>query len=148
MNEDPITEKTFAWDTTAFPSGSYRARLVASDRPSNSPDEALTRERESLTFIVDHDSPRVRLVPKDRGASIELTDDLTPIVKAEYAVDGGHWTPIFPNDGLFDSLREQITLSLRELTPGTHILMVKATDAAGNLATGDELLEVKDRASQ
>ena len=59
LTDEPITEKTFAWDTTAFPSGSYRLKLIASDRPSNSPDDALTRERESLTFIVDHDPPSV-----------------------------------------------------------------------------------------
>ena len=111
LNEDPITEKTFAWDTTAFPSGTYRVKLVASDRPSNSPDDALTRERESLTFLVDHDPPRVALAPKSRGAAIALTDDLTRLVKADYALDGGPWTPIFPDDGLFDSPREQITLS-------------------------------------
>ncbi len=40
LNETPITEKSFAWDTTAFPSGTYRLKLLASDRPSNSPDEA------------------------------------------------------------------------------------------------------------
>ncbi len=148
LNEDPITEKTFSWDTTAFPSGSYRIKLVASDRPSNSPDEALTRERESLTFIVDHDSPRVRLEPHGRGASIVLADDLTRLVKAEYAVDGGRWTPIFPVNALFDSLQEQIKLSLPDLTTGTHILMVKATDSAGNIGTGDALLEVQDRSGK
>ncbi|MGP0069539.1 MAG: hypothetical protein ACLQGP_38815 [Isosphaeraceae bacterium] len=148
LNEDPITEKTFGWDTTAFPSGSYRIKLVASDRPSNSPDQALTRERESLTFLVDHDPPRVRLASKGRGASLILTDELTRLVKAEYAVDGGPWTPIFPDDGLFDSSHEQITLSLPDLKPGTHVLMVKATDSAGNIGTGDALLDVHDRAGK
>jgi hypothetical protein len=117
-------------------------KLVASDRPSNSPEEALTRERESVTFLVDHDPPRVRLQPKGRGAAIVLDDDLTRLVKAECAIDGGPWTPIFPDDGLFDSLREQITLSLPDLKPGTHLLMVKATDAAGNVGSGDALLDV------
>ena len=41
LMETPITEKTYAWDTTAFPSGYYRVKLTASDRPSNSPDDAL-----------------------------------------------------------------------------------------------------------
>jgi hypothetical protein len=148
LNEEPITEKTFGWDTTAFPSGSYRVRLVASDRPSNSPDTALTRERESLTFLVDHDPPRVRLESKGRGASLALTDELTRLVKAEYALDGGPWTPSFPDDGLFDSSREQITLSFPDLKPGVHILMVKATDSAGNVGTGDALLDVHDRAGK
>jgi hypothetical protein len=142
LNDEPISERSFAWDTTAFPSGAYRVKLVASDRPSNSPEEALTRDRESVTFLVDHDSPRVRLQPKGRGAAIVLDDDLTRLVKAECAIDGGPWTPIFPDDGLFDSLREQITLSLPDLKPGTHLLMVKATDAAGNVGSGDALLNV------
>ena len=142
LNEDPITERNYAWDTTAFPSGLYRVKVVASDRPSNSPDDVLTRERESLSFLVDHDPPRVELAAKDRGARITLSDTLTRIAKAEYAVDGGPWTPIFPDDGLFDSPREQISLSLPDLAAGTHILMVKATDAAGNVETGDLLLSI------
>ncbi len=145
LNEEPISERNYSWDTTAFPSGSYRVRVVATDRPSNSPDAALTRERESLNFQVDHDPPRVGLTSKDRDVSISLADDLTRIAKAEYAVDGGHWTPIFPDDGIFDSLRERISLSLSDLAEGTHLLMVKATDAAGNIGTGDLLIVIKGR---
>ena len=143
LTEEPISEKNHAWDTTAFPSGLYRVKVVATDRPSNRPDDALTRERESLSFLVDHDPPHVRLEAKGRGAGITLTDELTRIVKAEYAFDGGAWTPMFPDDEIFDSLREQITLSLPELASGVHILMVKATDAAGNIGTGDLLLGEK-----
>src|SRR5262249_35822318 len=135
-----IGEKNHAWDTTAFPSGLYHVKVAASDRTSNRPDDALTRERESLSFLVDHDPPHVRLDATDRGAGITLTDALTRIVKAEYALDGGAWTPIFPDDEIFDSLREQITLSIPDLAPGVHVLMVKATDAAGNIGTGDVLL--------
>ncbi len=137
LNEAPITERNYSWDTTTFPSGLYRVRVVASDRPSNNPDDALTRERESLSFLVDHDPPRVRLESTGAGAGISLADDLTRIVKAEYAVDGGPWTPMFPADELFDSLKEQIKLSLPHLSAGTHLLMVKAADAAGNIGTGD-----------
>jgi hypothetical protein len=143
LNEEPITERTYAWDTTAFPSGLYRVKVVASDRPSNNHDDALTRERESLSFLVDHDPPRVRLEAKGPGAAVSLADDLTRIVKAEYAVDGGPWTPMFPVDEIFDSLEERINLSIPHLAAGTHILMVKATDAAGNIGTGDTLLDVK-----
>jgi hypothetical protein len=144
LTDEPITEKTFAWDTTAFPSGMYRAKVTASDRPSNSPDDALTRERESVSFIVDHDPPAVRVTPVKRGAKITLKDDLTRLVKADYALDGGHWVPVFPDDGLFDTADEKITLSLPDLKPGVHVLMVRATDSAGNVGTGDALIEVKD----
>ncbi len=144
LDSEPLTEKTFAWDTTAFPSGSYVLKLTATDRPSNSADDALSRERESITFLVDHDPPAVKVTPKGAGASITLTDELTRLVKADYAVDGGSWTPIFPDDELFDSGEEKITLRIPDLKRGVHLLMVRATDAAGNVGTGDGLIEIKD----
>jgi hypothetical protein len=143
LTDEPITEKTFAWDTTAFPSGTYRLKLVASDRLSNSPDDALTRDRESLSFIVDHDSPTVTVAPRKSGAEIVLKDELTRLVKADYALDGGRWVPIFPDDGLFDTDHEKITLALPDLKPGVHLVMVRATDSAGNVGAGDALIEVK-----
>jgi hypothetical protein len=142
LTDEPISEKTFAWDTTAFPSGMYRLKLVASDRPSNSADASLTRDRESLSFLVDHDSPAVKVTPRPRGVSIALDDGLTRIVKADMALDGGPWTPIFPDDGLFDTSHEKITFSLPATKAGTHLIMVRATDAAGNLGSGDALIEV------
>jgi hypothetical protein len=143
-SETPITEKSFSWDTTAFPSGHYRVRLSASDRPSNSPGDALSRDRESSSFIIDHEAPQVTVTPRDKQAVIVLADGLTRVVKAEYALDGGPWTPLFPDDGLFDTLREQVTLPLPDLKPGAHLLMVRATDAAGNVGSGDALIVTKD----
>lgn len=143
LNEQPMTEKNHAWDTLAFPSGLYRVKVVASDRPSNNPQDALSRERESLPFLVDHDPPRVRIEAKGREVAVSLADDLTRIVKVEYAVDGGPWTPTFPDDQIFDALKERVELSLPGLAPGIHILLVKATDAAGNIGTGDALMQVK-----
>ena len=143
LTEVPITEKTFAWDTTAFPSGSYRLKLVASDRLSNRPEDALTRDRESLPFLVDHDSPAVTVTPRKSGAEIVLNDQLTRLVKADYSLDGGRWVPIFPDDGLFDTVHEKITLSLPDLKPGVHLVMVRATDSAGNVGAGDALIEVR-----
>jgi len=119
-------------------------KLVASDRPSNSPGDALTRDRESLAFLVDHDPPSVNLTPRGRGASIDLKDELTRLVKADYALDGGPWTPIFPDDGLFDTLHEKITLSIADLKPGIHLLMIRATDSAGNVGAGDALIQATD----
>jgi hypothetical protein len=143
LTDEPITEKSFAWETTAFPSGTYRIKLLASDRPSNSPDDTLTRDRESVLFIVDHDPPAVKLTPRKRAASIVLKDAMTRLVKADYSVDGGRWVPIFPDDGLFDTPDETISLALPDLKPGVHLLMVRATDSAGNLGSGDALIEVE-----
>ena len=50
--------------------------------------------------------------------------------------------PIFPDDGLFDTPNESLSISLPDLKPGPHILVVRATDAAGNLGAGDALVVV------
>jgi hypothetical protein len=144
LTREPITDKNYAWDTTAFPSGFYRVRVVASDRPSNSPEDALNRDRESLSVIVDHEAPAVTLTPREKKAAVVLSDALTRLARAEYAVDGGPWTAIFPDDGLFDTPREQINLALPDLKPGVHLLMVRGTDAAGNVGSADALIVVRN----
>ena len=143
LNEQPLSEKSFSWDATSVPAGLYRVRVTATDRPSNNEDDALSREKVSEIFIVDHESPAVTIKPGPRRASATLKDKLTRIAKAAYAVDGGDWVPVFPDDGLFDTPVESVTIPLPDLKPGTHILVVRATDAAGNVGTGDSLIEVR-----
>jgi hypothetical protein len=143
INDQPLTEKLYSWDATSVPPGLYRVRITASDRPSNNPDDALRRERVSETFIVDHEAPVVSIKTSRRKATAELKDKLTRIAKVTYAIDGGDWRSIFADDGLFDTQNETVTISLSELTPGTHVLVVRATDAAGNIGAGDALVEVR-----
>lgn len=141
LGGDPLTEATYAWDTSAVPDGTYRVRVTASDRPSNAPADALSRDRVSDPFLVDHQAPKVAVSPGGSGGQLNWTimiqDDLTRIVKAAYSLDGGDWVTIFPDDGLFDSPTETIALPLPDLKSGVHVLMVRATDAAGNVGTGD-----------
>ncbi len=140
LGDAPLTETNYAWDVTTVPDGLYRVRVVASDRPSNPPGDALTRDRVSDPFLIDHQPPAVALAadPANRArATATLKDGLTRIARAAYALDGGDWVPIFPDDGLFDTPAESITIALPDLKPGTHVLMVRAFDAAGNLGTGD-----------
>ncbi|CAN5621188.1 hypothetical protein BH23PLA1_BH23PLA1_38990 [soil metagenome] len=148
IGPDSLEEPTFAWDSTGVPAGRYRLRLTASDRPSNLPEETFERSLVSEPFLVDHQAPRVELElePIDDGqaARVILEDDLTRLVGAEFALDGGDWSPLFPDDGLFDTRRETATIPLDDLEPGTHILMVRATDAAGNVGAGDLVFRVEE----
>jgi hypothetical protein len=143
LGDAPLTEKTYAWDTTAVPAGIYRLRVTASDRPSNDPEEALSRDRASEPFIVDHQAPSVTVVRKSStGVTVQLNDALTRLVKAAYALDGGDWVPVFPDDGLFDMPRETITIAMPDLKSGTHVITVRATDAAGNVGAGDAVFKI------
>lgn len=137
LGTEPLTTASFDWDASAVPGGVYRLRVSASDRPSNAPDESLISTLTSEPFIVDHQAPTVRLTPKGLTLTATLQDDLTRLVSAAYAIDSGEWIPIFPVDGLFDTRRERITISLTDLKPGPHVVMVRATDAAGNVGNGD-----------
>ena len=153
LTEQPLTEKTFSWDITAIPSGLFRVRLTASDRPSNNANQALTGEKLSEPFLVDHEPPEVKFNPPPAGAShkfatVTLIDQLTRVAKTSYAVDSGEWLPVFPEDGLFDTSNEQVSLPLINLKPGTHLIVVRATDAAGNVGTGDSLVTIPDRSKE
>lgn len=143
LTDQPLSERSFGWDSTSMPPGTYRVRLAASDRPSNNPADALTRERVSEAFVIDHQAPEVDVKTSGKGASAALRDKLTRIVKAAYAIDGGDWVPVFPADGLFDSPNETVEIPLPDVKAGRHVLMVRATDAAGNVGTGDALLDVR-----
>jgi hypothetical protein len=142
LGDRPLTEKTFDWDTTAVPAGLYRVRVTASDRPSNPPEEALTRERTSEPFLVDHQAPSVAIRWEAPKARVVVKDALTRIVRASYALDGGEWTPVFPTDGLFDTKEESLSIELPDLKPGTHVLTLRATDAAGNTGAGDAVFKI------
>jgi hypothetical protein len=143
LGNEPLTEKTYNWDTTAVPAGVYRLRVTATDRPSNEQAEALTRDRTTEPFIVDHQSPTVNVAPlPDRTVKVTLRDSFTRLVKAAYSLDGGDWVAIFPDDGLFDTTNERLTISLTDLKSGTHIVTVRATDAAGNVGAGDAVFTI------
>lgn len=137
LGDRPLTEKSYSWDTAAVPAGVYRVRITASDRPSNAPEDALERQLTSEPFLVDHQAPGISLQRDGRVVSVTLKDELTRLVRASYSLDGGEWTPVFPGDGLFDAKAESVPIELPELKAGTHVLMVRATDAAGNSGTGD-----------
>ncbi len=139
-----LTEAKYTWDTTTVPSGSYRLRVQAGDRRSNRPEEAASSSLASGPFVVDHEGPTVTDAPAGGDPlvrSIRLADAQTRVARAEYALDGGDWTAIFPDDGLFDERDEAITLRLPDPGPGDHVLMIRAFDAAGNAGSAAGVVE-------
>jgi hypothetical protein len=145
--EEDYEKKEYEWDTTTTPSGTYRVRVVASDRRDNPAEDALTGERTSAPFVVSHTPPEVRLKVGrlDGGrAVIEATasDPWVRLTAASFAVNGKKWTNVFPTDGLFDSKEETFQFRTESLKPGTYVLVLKVKDAAGNTGSGDVVFTV------
>ena len=134
-----LTDAVVAWDTTTVPNGRYVIRVTASDAPSNPEGLALSGDKESNAFDVDNTPPTVTAVVESRsGPRVRAVarDDSSLIRKAEYSVDGGPWQDIHPTDGINDEKEESYEVALPDMTPpGPHVVVVRATDLLGNVAT-------------
>ena len=133
-----LTEAVLAWDTSTVPNGRYVIRVTASDSPSNPESLALEGDRESVPFDVDNTPPTVTVTAGGRSRVEALVrDDSSHVRRAEYSVDGGRWQEIHPKDGISDALEERYEIPLGTLEgPSPHIVVVRATDLLGNVATG------------
>jgi hypothetical protein len=145
---DGLDKKEYEFDTTALPSGTYQVKVVASDRKDNAPEDALTAERISGPFPIAHTPPEVTV----KAVSIEgnravveakATHPLVRLTQASFAVNGKAWANVFPTDGLFDSKTETFRFRTDELRPGTHVLVLRVRDAAGNIGSGDVVFTIR-----
>ena len=134
-----IKEKYLSWDTTAYPDGEYRIRVIASDAPSNPPSEALTVAEESDPFLIDNTPPSISgLAATRKGKSLQLrfhaADALANIKRAEYSVDGGEWTVAPPVGSLSDSPELDYNFTV-DVPPGSeHTVAVRVEDEDDNQA--------------
>jgi sugar lactone lactonase YvrE len=130
-----------------FPSGRYRVKIVASDKPGNPDGNALECEMISEEFIIDNTPPALsglkaataRNITKISGLAVEETTRVTGI---EYAIDGAMWKSSMPQDKIFDSPREELAIILEDLEPGEHTIVVRASDGNGNSSTAHLVFEV------
>jgi hypothetical protein len=116
--------------------------VAANDRLSNNPSESLTDDRVSEPFLIDSVAPTVTLKAEGTTVTAILKDPSTRITRASYSLDGKPWVAVFPDDGLFDTAEETVVLAFKALAPGSHVLVVRASDAAGNVGNADLLLTV------
>jgi hypothetical protein len=133
-----LTKAEYEWDTLALPEGHYRVRVEASDEPSNPPELVQRHTLESAVVLVDNTPPVITgLAVRGRRLTARVADGLGPIARVEVAFDGKlEWRSLAPADGVFDSRDEAInadlTAAMAGLGAGTHIVAVRAFDAAGN----------------
>lgn len=136
--DESLTDPRYSWNTASIPDGFYVVAVEASDELDNPSALTLRHTAESEPIRIDNHAP---VVEQLRAAGTRLSgravDSLGPIARLEVAFDGGEWVPLFPVDDLFDTATERFEIDLAPLAPGTHIVAVRATDAAGNVGSGE-----------
>jgi hypothetical protein len=147
--KDEIKNTSYPLDTESFPDGAYFVKVVAIDSPDNPKDIALSEEKISNRFVIDNTPPAVvELQTTQSGNDIYVitgrTEDIASYIKnIVYSIDGGDWKPLFPSDQVFDSKKEIFSFSTDQLKAGEHTVVIKATDAAGNVGSAKTVVPMK-----
>ncbi len=150
--DDDIQEETsYAWDTSRLPDGYYFLKLVARDDTARPPDEALRDERVTAPLLIDNRPPAVVEISAQPLAdgSYEISgvarDEHGHISKIEVSHNAGDWAPVFPTDGIFDSLEEPFSYRTDALAPGEHIFVFAATDDSDNTGSSKVVVRVEPK---
>jgi hypothetical protein len=143
--EEKTEDSQLSWDSTAFPDGLYRVRVIASDAPSNPLATAMTHSRTSEPFRIDNSAPRINnLTANPTNGKLHLrfaaADTATAIKSAEYSLDGGDWKPVLPTSRLFDSQDLAFDFELEAEGAGEHSVAVRVYDRHDNVATAKVLV--------
>lgn len=163
-----ITDRFYSFDSGLLPDGSYRIKVVAGDSPSHPPEDALSGEKESLSFDVDNTPPRIdNLSARQDGQQIHVTfhatDDYSAIKRAEYSVDAGDWQYLEPVGQISDSRTENYDFTVLlpaaptseeqpapkkgkgKSTPGPriseHVVVVRVFDRFDNAGTAKTVVK-------
>lgn len=141
LKADEVHTKTeLDWETSALPEGKYRVRVEASDETANPPDQVQKHALESETVLVDNTPPRVETFTlTGRRLRARVIDGTSPISRVEISIDGKpEWRPLGPADGVFDTVDETVDTDVSSIVPpGSHIVVLRAFDAAGNAVSRD-----------
>jgi hypothetical protein len=132
-----LHENSLTVDGDVFADGKYYFRVMASDREANPPSSARTAELVSSPVLIDNTPPVVTLGPVTKSGgkvqvAFEAVDAASPLLRCEYSLDAGPWTPLEAADGVIDSQRERFVISLDAPTAGEHLLVIRAVDSANN----------------
>ncbi|HEU5162318.1 MAG TPA: hypothetical protein VFV54_04145 [Thermoanaerobaculia bacterium] len=129
---DNIEETQINFDTSQLPDGIYEVRLVATDAHDN-PTAALTDDRAGVFFTVDNTVPSIAASRSGDAIVVTVRDALSPLSKAEYAIDAKEWVRIQPADGLTDSQEEEFRLPRTEVE-GKFVIF-RVVDSSWNVAS-------------
>jgi len=140
--KENVSEKFYSFDASLLPDGGYTIKILASDAPSHSPEDALSSEKESDRFEVDTTPPQIEdLKASLHGDSVRVqfraADGFSPIKRAEYSVDAGEWHFVEPVGQLSDAKSENydfvVPLKGEGAAAQEHVVVVRAYDRFDNM---------------
>ncbi len=145
--KDKLDTRFYSWDTTTIPDGAYYLKIVASDSPSNPAGEGLSSERESDRFVVDNTPPSIAQLAADSVSAgvrvrFQASAPVSFITRAQYSLDAGDWTLVFPAGGLSDAPRENYDFQLQKVSPGEHTVTVRVYDQFENVSTAKTTVRI------
>jgi hypothetical protein len=145
--KDKLDSKFYSWDTTTMPDGAYYLKIVASDIPANPAGEGLTSERESDRFVVSNTPPSIGQVTADAASAgvhvrFQASAPVSFISRAQYSLDAGDWTLVFPAGGLSDAPKENYDFQLPKVAPGEHTVTVRVYDQYENVSSAKATVRV------
>ncbi len=145
FSEDVVLKDAkYTWDTNSLPDGYYVVRVDASDEEANPDDRALHSSATSEPIRVDNHPPRIDELSSRKGrVRGRVVDTLGPIARIQVSIDAGPWRDVFPTDSLLDSEAERFEAPLGPIGAGSHIVAVRAFDAAGNQANREISVNTK-----
>lgn len=135
LEDHVVNEPKYVWNTESIPDGYYVLKVELSDEEANPENLTLRSEAVSQPMLIDNHPPRIEKLRFRKGfVQGQVVDSLGPIARIQASIDAGVWRDVFPKDLLLDSRNEAFELDLRNLS-GSHIVAIRAFDAAGNQAT-------------
>ncbi len=135
---EDLAQNMFRWDTRRVPDGRYLVRITATDAPDNPAGMALTGRRRSQPLVIDNTPPAAEKLQTNVNKGVvtvtgRLADTGAMLAAVHHAVDGtDQWQAVLPDDLIFDSTTESITITISDLSPGPHVVTVRAVDGQGN----------------
>ena len=135
-----LSQNYYTIDGNRLPDGTYFFKVVASDQPGNTTEQALTDDETTEAVELDNTPPSIKLTgPSINGQVAEVTfdaADLTSrIVRGEFSIDGGPWQLIYPMDGIADSAHEIFKVTAKFDKPGEHLIAFRCADSSSNVGT-------------
>ncbi|HEV2245625.1 MAG TPA: hypothetical protein VGW37_03150, partial [Terriglobia bacterium] len=145
--KEKIKGTSYILDHSTLADGQYTAMLVATDDLSNPPATAREDRMLSTPFWIDNTPPAVSVAHSEvKGThavvQFRVEDTTSPLHKAQSSSGDNGWQEINSDDGIIDSQIETFTVRTGDLSPGEHVITLRAYDMAGNVGVGKAVVEI------